>query len=96
MGTEYIAVAFTILFTIGTSLLVGLAFLGVCLLIIELLALNRPGGLPNFLTQSLTIGGWVAMWRPMEIYLYSWWPIRRRGKILEKLSQMPIEVKRRA
>ena len=22
------------------------------------------------------IGGWVALWRPMEIFLYDWWPIR--------------------
>jgi hypothetical protein len=77
------------------SLLVGLSFLGICLLIIELLVLNRPGTLPNFLTQSLTIAGWVAMWRPMEIYLYDWWPLRRRGKIFDKLSRMPIEVRKR-
>jgi len=78
------------------SLLVGLSFLGLCLLMIELLLLNRPGALPSFLTQSLTIAGWVAMWRPMEIYLYSWWPLRRRGKIFDKLSRMPVEVLKRA
>jgi hypothetical protein len=77
------------------SLFVGLSFLGLCLLLIELLLLNLPGALPNFLTQSLTIAGWVAMWRPMEIYLYSWWPLRRRGQIFDKLSQMPVEVRRR-
>ena len=77
------------------SLLVGLSFLGICLLIIELLLLNLPGALPSFLTQSLTIAGWVAMWRPMEIYLYSWWPLRRRGKIFDKLSRMPVEVRKR-
>lgn len=76
------------------SLVVGLAFLGFCLLIIELLSLNRPGGLPNFLTQSLTIAGWVAMWKPMEIYLYQWWPLRARGQIFEKLSRMPVEVRK--
>jgi len=79
-----------------TSLLVGLSFLGICLLTIELLTLNRPGAIPNFLTQSLTIAGWVAMWRPMEIYLYGWWPLRRRGKIFEKLSRMPVQVIRQA
>ena len=78
------------------SLLVGLSFLGICLLIIELLLLNVPGALPSFLTQSLTIAGWVAMWRPMEIYLYSWWPLRRRGQIFDKLSQMPVEVRGQA
>jgi hypothetical protein len=78
------------------SLLVGLSFLGLCLLIIELMLLNHPGTLPNFLAQSLTIAGWVAMWRPMEIYLYSWWPLRRRGKIFDKLCRMTVEVKTQA
>jgi hypothetical protein len=77
------------------SLLVGLSFLGLCLLTIKLLVLNRPGTILNFFSQSLTIAGWVAMWRPMEIYLYEWWPLRRRGQILDKLSRMPIEVKKR-
>ena len=75
------------------SLFVGLSFLGLCLLTIELLALNRPGAIPNFFSQSLTIAGWVAMWRPMEIYLYEWWPLRRFGRILDKLSRMPVEVR---
>jgi hypothetical protein len=78
------------------SLLVGLSFLGLCLLLIELLQFKLPGALPSFLAQSLTIAGWVAMWRPMEIYLYSWWPLRRRGQIFEKLSRMPVTVRHRA
>jgi hypothetical protein len=44
------------------------------------------------LRESLTIAGWVAMWRPMQIYLYDWWPLRRRGRIYMKLSHMPVEV----
>jgi hypothetical protein len=77
------------------SLLVGLSFLGLCLLAIELLALNRPGTISNFFSQNLTIAGWVAMWRPMEIYLYEWWPLHRHGRILDKLSRMPINVRQR-
>jgi hypothetical protein len=57
--------------------------------------MNRPGALPSFLTQSLTIAGWVAMWRPMEIYHYWWWPLRRRGQIFDKLSRMQVEVRKR-
>jgi len=76
------------------SLLVGLSFLGFCLLVIELAA-KGAGTLPNFFAQSLTIAGWVAMWRPMEIYLYEWWPLRRRGQILDKLSRMDVEIRRR-
>ena len=36
--------------------------------------------------------GWVAMWRPLEIFLYEWVPIRRRCHALEKLSKMRVVV----
>jgi len=74
------------------SLLVGLSFLGLCLLIIELLVLNRAGTIPNFLTQSLTIAGWVAMWRPMQIFLYDWWPLAQRQRLYVSLGHAQVHV----
>ena len=78
------------------SLAVGLLFLLACLGAINLFALKQPGTLPGFISEGLTIAGWVAMWKPMQIYLYAWWPLRRRGQIFEKLSRMPVEVRHRA
>ena len=40
----------------------------------------------------MLIIGWVAMWRPLEIFLYEWVPVRRRCRILAKLSKMPVIV----
>ncbi|HAM73415.1 MAG TPA: hypothetical protein DCM86_17415 [Verrucomicrobiales bacterium] len=74
------------------SLLVGLCFLGVCLGITGALPAGQPGSLHEFLHEGLTIAGWVAMWRPLEIYLYDWWPLRRQGAILAKLGTMPVRV----
>jgi hypothetical protein len=74
------------------SLLIGLLFLGTCIVAEEAIAHISSGTLLNVLREGLTIGGWVAMWRPMEIYLYDWWPLHRRGKVFEKLSTMPVEV----
>jgi hypothetical protein len=34
----------------------------------------------------------LSMWRPMEIYLSEWWPLRRRKRVFEKLSLMPVEI----
>jgi hypothetical protein len=45
--------------------------------------------------ESFTIAGWVAMWRPMQIYLYDWWPLLRRIRIYTKLSHMPVELVQR-
>ncbi|HEY1170733.1 MAG TPA: hypothetical protein VGH19_05125 [Verrucomicrobiae bacterium] len=74
------------------SLIIGLLFLGVCLMIVEVLAQYETGPALTFIRESLMIAGWVAMWRPMEIYLYEWWPIRRKGKVFEKLAHMPVHI----
>ena len=77
------------------SLLVGLSFLALCLISSEWLAQRSPHPVLSMVREGLTIGGWVAMWRPMEIYLYSWWPLHRRGKIFAKMSKMKVEVQHR-
>ena len=46
----------------------------------------------KILRESLTIGGWVAMWRPMQIFLYEWWPLARRGRIYRNLSHAEVAV----
>jgi hypothetical protein len=78
-----------------TSLLIGLPFLVGCLLISKLLLGGEAGTWAAVLRESLTIAGWVAMWRPMQIYLYDWWPVRRRGRVYTKLSHMAVEVIRK-
>jgi hypothetical protein len=75
------------------TLLTGLAFLAACLITSRFLVGAGAGTFSTIARESLAIAGWVAMWRPMEIYLYDWWPLRRRAKILTKLSRMPVEVR---
>jgi len=75
------------------SLLTGLVFLTACLTMSRFLVGEGAGTFSTLARESLAIGGWVAMWRPMEIYLYDWWPLRRRARILRKLSQMAVEVR---
>jgi hypothetical protein len=62
----------------------------------DLLARREHGTLLTLARESLTIGGWVAMWRPMQIFLYDWWPLLRVGHIYEKLSRVPVELRRPA
>jgi hypothetical protein len=77
-----------------TSLIIGLAFLAACVLTSQLLR-RQAGTLPIVLREGLIIAGWVAMWRPMEIFLYEWWPLLHRGRLYEKLSRMRVEVRKR-
>ena len=75
-----------------TSLIIGTLFLSSCLLISNVLLGRDAGTWAAIARESLTIAGWVAMWRPMQIYLYDWWPLRKRGRVFQKLSRMPVEV----
>lgn len=74
------------------SMVIGLTFLALCFLVSEVVLANKTGPWFGFLREGLLIAGWVAMWRPMQTYLYDWWPLRRRQRIFTKLSQMPVEV----
>jgi len=74
------------------SLAVGLGFLALCLFLGEILVSRFGGTLTTFVAESLTIGGWVAMWRPMEIYLYGWWPLVAERRNFERLSRMAVKL----
>ncbi len=75
-----------------TSLFIGLLFLATCLLLSKMLLGHEVGTWAAVVRESLTIAGWVAMWRPMQIYLYDWWPLQRRSRTFVKLSHMAVEV----
>ena len=32
------------------------------------------------------------MWRPMELFLYDWWPIRAEARLADRLAAMPVRV----
>jgi len=74
------------------SLLIGLVCLAISLVSSKMLSHGDVGTWAGVLREGLTIAGWVAMWRPMQIYLYDWWPLRRRGRLYAKLSRVPVEV----
>lgn len=76
-----------------TSLAIGLGFLLTCLLLSQLVASSGTGVIQSTVRESLTIAGWVAMWRPLQIYLYDWWPLRRQEALYLRLSRMPVELK---
>jgi len=76
------------------SLLIGLVFLSVCLTAAQLLGRNSTEAVRQVASEGLVIAGWVAMWRPLQIYLYDWWPLHRRWKVFQKMSAMKVEIHR--
>lgn len=74
------------------SLLAGLLFLGGCFLLSMLVGRLGAGALPDVVKEGLLIVGWVAMWRPLEIYLYDWWPVRAEQTLLLRLARMSVRL----
>jgi hypothetical protein len=75
-----------------TSLVIGICALGISAAAGNVVARFFSDNLADVLKEGLLIGGWVAMWRPMEIFLYDWWPIRAEALLFDRLSVMPVRI----
>jgi hypothetical protein len=75
-----------------TSLLVGVTFLVLCTAVRELWHTFGFGEWGRIVEEGVLILGWVAMWRPLDLLLYDWWPHLRRKHTYDKLSRMQVEV----
>jgi hypothetical protein len=75
------------------SLFIGLVVLAVCLVAGELLAGLFRNDLGEFLREGLVILGWVANWRPIEIFLFDWWAIAQRRNLLRRLAEAAVEIR---
>lgn len=83
------------LFRVGrTSLVIGLITLAAAIALGDFAAtLLRGGRVGEIVRESLTIGGWVSMWRPLEVFLYDWWPIRNEARLSDRLAAMPVRIR---
>jgi hypothetical protein len=75
------------------SLVIGIAFLAAAIFISDYL-----GGLISnenyawLVQESVVIGGWVALWHPLNIFLYDWWPLRAERRLFERLARIQVKV----
>lgn len=75
---------------------IGLPILAACLIASQQIG-RAPdlGAAGRVMAESLVILGWVANWKPLEIFLYDWWPIRRRRDLYRRLAAARVEVRER-
>ena len=74
------------------SLLVGLVFLAVCTMLWRF-AFTGDAAVDRILGEGFLIIGWVAMWKPLEVLLYDWWPILRDIRLYRRIAVMPVEIR---
>jgi hypothetical protein len=75
------------------SLAIGLLFLISLFALAQFVSQWMKGNMiAPLVREGLMIGGWVAMWRPLEIFLYDWWPIVGEMRMYDRLSRIAVEV----
>ena len=75
---------------------IGLPVLLACLTASQLVRAGLgTGPFERALEESLIILGWVANWKPIETFLYDWWPLKRRRDLYRRLRDATVEVKAR-
>lgn len=76
------------------SLVIGIAFVGLAIGISEsvsaMIAYTRYA---QIVADSAVIGAWVALWHPINIFLFDWWPLRRRARLYDRLSAADVTVR---
>lgn len=73
---------------------IGIAVLVACLIASRYVeAALGPRPIARALEESLIIVGWVANWKPLEIFLYDWWPLARRRNLYRRLAAATVTVR---
>jgi hypothetical protein len=76
------------------SLAIGVSLLITCLVSAHVVAgYFADTTSKRLVEESFLILGWVANWRPLEIFLYDWWPVARRRDLYRRLAAATIEVR---
>jgi hypothetical protein len=83
------------LFRVGRrSLAIGIAVLAVTMTLSQVVRAGLPERAPaQLLAEGIMIFGWVANWRPAEIFLYDVWAARRRLDLYRRLAGAQVELK---
>jgi hypothetical protein len=83
------------LFRVGRrSLAIGIPILVACFVAARLVAaFVMENEVQRLIEESLLILGSVANWRPLEIFLYDWWPLARRRNRYRRLAAATVELR---
>jgi hypothetical protein len=76
------------------SLAIGMAVLAAGLLATQFITGSfGDSQLARYFQEGLIIISWVANWKPVEIFLYDWWPVRRTRDLYKRLSDATVETR---
>lgn len=84
------------LFRMGrTFLAIGLLVLALSIGASQIIAsMAKDAPLGRFISEGLILLGWVANWRPLEVFLYDWRPLKAQQALYDRLAHAPVMIER--
>jgi hypothetical protein len=80
--------------TAQRALLIGMSVLAVGLLSTQFITSQLgESGFARYFQEGVIIMSWVANWKPMEMFLYDWWPVLRTRNLYRRLSNATVEIR---
>lgn len=73
-------------------LVIGFATLLLCLFIARVLRVIESDFIQTTLREGVIIFGWVSLWKPLELFLFDWYPIYDQIRLYKKISTSPMSV----
>jgi hypothetical protein len=75
------------------SFIIGLGFVALAIAIGESIAhVISDERRAQIVADSAVIGAWVALWHPINIFLFDWWPLRRKAKLYDRLRAANVRI----
>lgn len=76
------------------SLLIGMIVLAIGLLATQYITSELgEGSLARYFQEGLIILAWVANWKPLDIFLYDWWPVARTRNLYRRLAKANVAMR---
>lgn len=75
------------------ALLLGIGIIIALLSLAQLVTTVIKGPVGAALHEGLVISSWVVLWRPVEILIYDWIPVRRERRVVRRMLAAPIDVR---
>lgn len=72
------------------NMLIAFGFLFLCFLMTQFLSNLNNSLLKTTFSEGFIIIGWVALWEPVNVFLYGWWPLVQKKNIYKKIISMDI------
>jgi hypothetical protein len=77
------------------ALQTGLVFMAVCLSVSLYVSKQIwiPELIQTFVGQGLSVVAWVSMWKPIDIFLYQWWPHWQTRFVFDKIRKSELVIR---